>query len=334
MLATVFTDLHIHNYKQFDNNGSRLKNCLDVIDTIFHFNNKNGIKVTLFPGDLYHNQKLLPTQAVNETIKCFHRNFEQYPDQIFLAVTGNHDFASKNIWTGEEKSIREGLHDGISALEHLSFIFNGRFVLLDNSVYQFKKECIYIHGIPYYEYPEDFRKALELAASNAIPEGRNILMIHQTPAGTGNDCIPVDTDPEDELYNVFDYVFCGHIHERIQINPKFLIVGTPIQHNWGDSGKEKGFVVINLDDTEAGYKFIPLTKYPKFIRVEKGEDWDKLGRHNYIVEKPIDIQVDLVEQHKAQNFKADLEPRILLENFWKEVSTDEKLLKTGIKFLP
>ena len=51
-LGLYFTDVHAHNYRQFDNSGSRLENCLDVIEYNYKFAHKNGIKVIMFGGDL------------------------------------------------------------------------------------------------------------------------------------------------------------------------------------------------------------------------------------------------------------------------------------------
>ena len=47
-LCIVFSDYHLHDYRQFNTDGKRLKNCIKVLYDIAEFANKNNIKYILF----------------------------------------------------------------------------------------------------------------------------------------------------------------------------------------------------------------------------------------------------------------------------------------------
>jgi DNA repair exonuclease SbcCD nuclease subunit len=332
MIITIFGDLHIHNYKKFDDgNNSRLYNCLDVLDDIFLENSNYGIENILFLGDLYDNQKLLPSLVVNKTIERFAKLFNQYPEQRIYAITGNHDQATKNLINSP----------AVTALEHIAIIFPNNFILLDNKSIQL--DDTYIYGIPYYEYPEQYKLALKeinaLAKVNKDNGYINILMIHQTPNGLGNPNIPYDTDVNDGLYKPFDYIFCGHIHQSQQILNNFLVAGNPLQRDLGDEGQEKGFWVLNTEYiTETkGLSFVSRKgKYPEFIRreVKPGEVIDNKDETNYII-PVIKADVNLANNNvSTEDFGSDLKAETILTNFWKTVDgKNNDLLATGLELI-
>ena len=145
-LASIFSDWHIHDYKRFNTNSSRLSNCIRVLFDIAKFNREKGIKTILFAGDLYDTQKALLTNVVNETVKAFKMFELHYPEQTIYAITGNHDQSTKNLLE----------NPSISALTHISAICKN-FVVIDNKHYEIE-DGILLHGIPYYEYKEHFNE--------------------------------------------------------------------------------------------------------------------------------------------------------------------------------
>jgi DNA repair exonuclease SbcCD nuclease subunit len=148
MKALYFTDLHVHNYKQFDTDASRLHNCLRVIDILFQYANKNHIEYILFGGDLYDRQKAIPTVVVNSVVAKFTHLFQTYKDIKFVAISGNHDHASANL-----------LHSPAeTSLTHLNTIFDN-FILIDNDSHTLEIG-LQVHGIPYYEYADDYHTQL------------------------------------------------------------------------------------------------------------------------------------------------------------------------------
>lgn len=311
------SDVQVHNYKKFDQKGSRLRNCLNVIEDIFKFNHKNKIKYTLFGGDLYDSQKNLPTEVVNETIATFKKMFEQYPEQVWLAISGNHDHATKNLID----------KPAITALTHLSEVFRDKFLLIDNMRYSIPG--VDVIGIPYYEYKEHFKKRLEdsieCLGDKIRPE---ILMIHQTPKHS-NPFIPYDTDPEDPIYERFDYVLCGHIHKREDITENFSLIGSPLHRDLSDEGQEKGFLVFDTDNLKAGYKFIHLKKYPVYKTSSNPNPDDT----DYVI-PIIDIEEEEDQSFETKKFTVSNSHSDLVKNYWESVGGgDKQLLELGLKFI-
>lgn len=266
MVAIVLTDLHIHNYSKFDNEGSRLNNCLDVLTQCFEAADEMVISHILFVGDLFDQQKSLPHVVINQTVKRFKLLFNTYPNIKFVAISGNHDLASNNTEN----------HEGESALIFLNEVFDN-FILIDNQRYKIGKHNIY--GIPYYSRREEFLKALVNCKHD------DILLIHQTPEHSNTMITP------DVLINElkdYKYVLCGHIHKREHLSKNFLILGSPLHRDLGDEGQDKGINLIDLNTLEI--EFIPLD-FPKFKRVNSEE----------IQEVSEDYQVPVIEPKITHN---------------------------------
>lgn len=326
MLVLSFTDLHIHNYQAFDKDGSRLANCLEVLTLVFKFAHKHKIEFILFSGDLYDNQKALPTEVVNLVIEKFAKLFATYPHITFIAISGNHDHASKNLIKKE----------AVTALTHLDLMFDN-FKLIDNTDYPLDDNGeLGVIGVPYYEHSEDYHKALEKVLPLTSDYQKVILLSHQTPSGLNNPNIPFDTNVHNELYESFDLVLNGHIHAFQEITPKFINVGSPLHRDLGDLGVDKGFLIIETDaiGEEDFYKFVSTKgKFPEFecVKLKEGEELKK-GDFNYLV--PIrELKQALTLDVNVEEFGGGLTDENLVRNFWKKVSKDEALLFTGLKFL-
>jgi len=296
MKSIWFTDLHIHNYKRFDVNGSRLKNCLSVLDDVFEAAEEMDALEIFHAGDLFDQQKHLPTVVINETVKKFTELFLKYPDILFISISGNHDFATKNLYNQQ----------GVSAQEFLATIFQN-FVLLDNDFIDTGSKKV--HGVPYYEYAQDFYKAIEGVEAD-------ILMIHNTPEGITNKNIHTDFDPK--VLDRFPRVMCGHIHDRQVIRKGFTILGTPLHRDLGDVGQQKGIYVY--DSEEDKLQFCPL-EYPEF-----GYD----NESEFYVEEVFIEETDEVDTTKFSTQNSPLE---LMTNFIEQIKEDNELIKTGQRCL-
>lgn len=326
MLVAIYSDLHAHNYKQFDKDGSRLNNCLEAIKDVYDLCDKSGIGVVLFVGDLFDQQKNLPTVVVNAMARLFKELAKKYPKIICYAITGNHDQAEKSL-----------IHrEAASALEHVETMVSTNFIIVDNASARIA-EGVIVHGIPYYEYPEHFKQALEERAGRVFREaGTNLLLIHQTPSGIMNGHIATDTNTDDPLYDIFDYVFCGHIHTHQQMTDNFCVVGSPIHRDLGDAGEDKGFLIFDTERLE--HKRIILSdKYPKFEtrKVAAGEALDFSGESNYIIpEVVLEASTENEGDASAEEFSSSLKAEELVKNYWKSVDgKNKKLLEQGLKLL-
>lgn len=322
--AVYFTDLQIENYKAFNVGKQRLENCLRVLDDVYEYADRNEISVLLFGGDLYDSQKALRTVVVNHTVKKFSELAKKYPEIICLAITGNHDQDEKSILGNEAGS----------ALEHIQTLIPENFYILDNDAQKIGETAIF--GIPYYEYGEHFRKRLEeqseIAAKHKARGMKTILMIHQTPSGLANLNIPTDTNVDDPLYDAFDFVWCGHIHAKQMITPKFVLGGSPLHRDLGDEGQDKGFWLQDLNNP-TDVNFLSLRgSYPEYVRV-RGIVPDKFAGDFVVVESDVDaLPEKAVEEIK--NFSAHLTAAELLTNYWKQVDgKDNDLLEVGLTFI-
>lgn len=315
MKLLVFTDLHIHNYKKFDNNGSRLLNCLKVLYEVFTYAGKHDIKYILFPGDLYDQQKSLPTEVVNMTIELFSILFEEYPDITLLAISGNHDHSSKNTLE----------HPAVTSLTHLHNIFD-QFILIDDKSHQIKDgtSSVVIHGIPYYSHKEHFAHRLSrLSEIDRDYSTKYYLMIHQTPPHS-NPMIPSDFELKDVAS--FNYVFCGHIHSYEQLSSNFVLVGSPLHRDLGDEGQDKGFLIFDtVTDT---YERV-LLDLPKIARSNEHTSTDY---HIPVVE-----EVDSSDTEQASDIKLSDDTEELLSKYLTTQNLEEDQLleyfDTGKKFM-
>jgi DNA repair exonuclease SbcCD nuclease subunit len=333
MKVTIFSDLHIHDYKQYNNGGNRLTNCLDALEKMCKFSIDNGITTMLFGGDLFDTQKVLFVEVVNKTIERFIKIFSNYPELKIYAITGNHDQSSKSLIDSP----------AVSALDHLASIFPDNFIVVDNAVQEIAKGIVVV-GIPYFEFKEHFQKRLQKLAETtaAIKAGmeeeglepKAYLLIHQTARGNGNAMIPYDTDPTDEVYKIFDHVYCGHIHNREELTAGFTNIGSPMHRDLGDAGMQKGFYVRNLAKPEKGHKFIYLSGFPEFVVRKEGEAQGETDEANFVVVEPDYDALAAASTANVEEFNTSLENKDLLTNFWKHADgKDKELLSIGLEFI-
>lgn len=333
MKALFFTDLHVHNYKQFDTDSSRLNNCLRVIDLMFQYAYKHDIETILFGGDLYDRQKAIPVAVVNGVVAKFTHLFNTYKDIKFVAISGNHDQASANLLHAPAET----------SLRHLNTIFEN-FRLIDD--YHYTLDIgLQVHGIPYYEYADDYHKQLDKvidlvqAGKASDTYTRHILLIHQTPDGIMNAGIPMDTNPNDKRYCEFEFIGCGHIHNKQILTPTFILGGSPIHRDANDIGQDKGFWILDFnggtkEEPKTTYIFKSLNKiFPTFKVVESYEEGEVLETNSFIIVKP--QKRDLIALPTlTDNFTTDLTQEALVKNFWQEKDgQNEELLAMGLKFL-
>lgn len=306
MKVIVFSDLHAHNYTKFDKDGSRLKNCTSVLIDIFEYAKSNGIKTILFGGDLFDQQKSVPTIVINSVINAFSRAFYDNSAVKFIAISGNHDHGSKNTDT----------NDADSALFHLSKTFPGRFILLDNMSIDIKD--ITISGIPYHTHPNHFYDKLK--ATRSTCDSNHYLLIHQTPQHS-NPMIPYDVLKED--FEDFGFVFCGHIHKHERLSKNFVIIGSPLHRDLGDEGLDKGFLVFDTRTNE--YERV-LLNYPKFKR-SNDDEVDNYCMPVFTEELPSKVVEELAE------YSLDNSHEALLKAYCDQLGKDEIYYHVGLTFL-
>jgi DNA repair exonuclease SbcCD nuclease subunit len=328
--AVVFSDLHIHNYKAFnDGNNNRLENCLRVLNMVFNYADAKNIDTIIFCGDLYDRQQALPTEVVNETVARLKKLFQKFPRITFYAISGNHDHATRNLLG----------RPAVTALKHLDDMFE-RFVLLD-----YKGVCITdvngeiaaeVTGLPYFENPEDFDAMIPTPHKYELSNPKRILLCHQTPKGLLPEMVAYDIDPEHYRIQAFDFVLCGHIHKGGRLTDKWLSLCSPLHRDKGDEGQQRGFYTIDLTDPANTVKFISTNpKLPQYLTVDTEEELEQArGAGHYVTLRTITSQFRTEEATAPERFTTDLTPQQLLTNFWEEQGGEDRaLLEEGLKLL-
>lgn len=300
----IFSDLHIHNYSAYDENGSRLSNCISALFDIFEYAKKNKHCTILFCGDLFHAKHKIPAKVINATYNAFCEIEPKYKGIKLYYITGNHDFIENNTYEDRAES----------ALEYLSdFSF---FVCIDNKRVEVSKG-VWVHGIPFYRYSADIYSAL--GDIEFQDDAYNIVLMHNYPDGMSNKFVTPDFEYECSNLMLADKVFIGHSHKREKVAGGMQVVGSPMQNNHLDSGEDKGFIVFDPKKQKTTIKYL---NYPKFITTEaldpESEDYQR-------------------EKEKVRNTEMTIpingSAKEILTAFWEDKSDDEELLTVGLNLL-
>jgi DNA repair exonuclease SbcCD nuclease subunit len=278
------------------------------------------------PGDLFNNMQIISTKVVNAVSLCLQQNLTKYQNIKIIAISGNHDMAEKNLIDSPAESALDYLHD----------LFTDRFILLDKSIIFTTNNGHVIYGLPYFEYPEHFRKALETASEyfNLKNGYTSFLLMHQV-VGSG---LPIEDhiSPNDPLFDNFTMVFNGHIHDGSQLTDKFINVGAPMARDAGDIGKKRGFWIVDLDDSVSTISFKEITIYPQFIHKTVGDTLTEWEQVQYVIWVPAETAENTNDNLRNEKFNNTLAPKEILANYCAEVlpvkELDEKL-KYGVSLL-
>ena len=295
MKFLIFSDLHIHKYKNHnESKNSRFNDCLRVLVGIFELASTTGIDAILFCGDLFDSPKELDTEVINETFITF-KGLLSNTNIQFISISGNHDISTKSLY-GEYIN---------SSQKFLSKAFSN-FILLDDK--SIKIGDVTINGFRYYDFTEDFLKDY----NNRDFKSKVINLIHQSPIGISNKFIHADLD----ISQLSGMTFCGHIHTPEILADNFIVVGNPIHRDKGDIDQEK-YIWIYDSDTEE-LDTIQLEGYMKFTSEETE------GSNDIVVIKPLEVE--------SENFEMSNDEEGLLESYLKSVNKLDHL-NSGIQCL-
>lgn len=296
MKFLIFSDLHIHKYKNHnESKNSRFYDCLRVLEDVFEMAYSRKIKHILFCGDLFDSPKELDTEVINEVFMSFKKMFELYPMIEFISISGNHDISTKSLYGQDINSSQKFLSEAFE-----------NYTLIDYNT--LRVHDIIIQGFRYYDFTEDFMKDYNSRGY----KGKVINLIHQSPIGISNKFIHADLD----ISKLKGMTFCGHIHTPEILADNFIVVGNPIHRDKGDLDQEK-YIWVYDSDTE-DLETVQLQGYMKFTSEETE------GSNDIVVIKPLEVE--------SENFEMSNDEEGLLESYLKSV---DKLdyLKSGIQCL-
>lgn len=314
----VFSDPHVHPFRAFSVNNSRLMNSVNVIRDVFREAHARGVKTVFFCGDMNQEHGKIDTWVINLLTDVFQEMHDQYPDIVVYGISGNHDHKWKNTLDNPAPSALLALEKALPEV----------FILWDNC--GDTVEDIYLCGIPYYEFPEDFYAVLDKMVAS-IPKGKRVvLLMHQTPSGS-IDPIPSQINPKDNRFEKFHLVLNGHIHRHQWFGNNFTTVGSPLQQDLGDIGQEKGILYADMDKQPfAELEHIPLS-YPQFRRLKFGDAIPKAWENDYILFDPPPTE----EQQMADvdRFGANNSPRDIVQAYGEHSRLEQEIINVGLTLL-
>lgn len=317
IIGISFSDLHIHNWKQFNESNARLTKDIDVLRNISRVCKKNNCPA-FFSGDLFHNPEYLHNTVITKFLKGYKMYFEDEGID-FYAISGNHDQCEKNTIKNMSPNYLQGFNAVFKT-----------FNLIDFKTKQTKD--FKVMGIPYLSGNVGFKKSIQRAKKKLDPFTTNILLVHTDFPGA------LDTDGREvksqhnlpkkfkNLFNGFDIVLAGHIHKpQIIQKGKIVMVGSPKHQRRSDAGCEQGYWEIYDDNT---FKFVEFKNYPKFITLKPGED---IPDNFHYYTKTLEVKVT---EQETQSFTSTNDKSKLAKRYCKKKNvTDKGKINTLVKIL-
>lgn len=255
----VFSDCHAHPFSAYatvlpGGMNSRLADAVGCIDQIHDYCVDKGVDLVLFGGDMFHMRRSIPTQALNAVYNSMAR-FTSSRIPVFM-IDGNHD-----------QSDRRGTCHSLYTFQTFLDVAQGPGWYTVHG----KRGLPYcIMAVPYTENLELLREVVARPCPVSGPPKIFLGHLGIQGAKVGADFVytnPNDPSTSDLNMPAFDVGFLGHyhLHQQLPGGANFRYIGAPLQHNWGDSGQYRGFLVCDTDDPLYGVQTIPL-RAPCFIK--------------------------------------------------------------------
>lgn len=227
-IAFVFSDLHLHDWEQFNVDWRRTNLQMEFVRHIQQEALDHGCHTGLFLGDWWNTKKNISTRLMEYSNResVIIRGINIY------GITGNHDgyVGSDGVYYSHLHWM-DKLYKGFRCMDYQSITINIH-------------KPITLHGVPYLLHNVGFRDAVR---DITLESGKNILMIHTDLYGAkdndGREVKSVTNIPRDmhTLFDRFDLVLCGHIHKPQRILDNVLMVGAPMRYRTIDAGAKLGY---------------------------------------------------------------------------------------------
>lgn len=272
-----FADLHLgmENYGRIDGQTglhSRLLDFLRSFDELVDFAIAEAVDLVLFAGDAYRTRDPSPTQQREFATRIRRLRAAQLP--VFMLV-GNHDLPNA---TGRANSIEifntlavegvtiatlPGLHrietrSGPLQIVALPWVLRSIMMTRD----EYKNLSLNDLNLAMLN---KVSSVLEILIGELDPNVPAVLAAHGTVQGAvygsersvmlGSDLI---LPPSLIAHPAFSYVALGHVHKHQVLNeqPPVIYSGSLDRIDFGEEHDDKGFVLVELNDHQARWKFI------------------------------------------------------------------------------
>lgn len=271
-IAIAFSDIHFHNWKQFNEDGRRITASLRVWEHLEGLANELDVPL-LFCGDLLHDDQ-------NISNELFYRILPKIinPRKEIFAISGNHDQAGIS-------NLQNYPTNWIKTMSELS----NKWVNMDYHHFKWMKQKIELHGIPYMTHNHGFQEFIEKIE---LTKGyKHILMIHtDLPGAKETDDREVGSaygipKQMSKLFGRFDLVISGHIHKPQQLASNVYMLGATNEQRRTDAGCDMGYWMVKED---LSMEFIPIIYTPRFRTAQYKEQtddynfWDLTGKKSDI----------------------------------------------------
>jgi len=176
--------------------------------------------ITIFLGDLLDGKNIIRGESLNLYLKYF----KEWPHLIKIIV-GNHDYFNSVECKDHSLQIFDSIKRSVHIVDKVDEIFYGCGALL----------------IPYHHDLDEFKKKLKKD---------EYLFMHQGVDG----CLYSSGESEKSDLKSSDLkqykrVIAGHIHRRQQFG-NIYYVGSPFTQNFGESGEDKGIIILDTETNE------------------------------------------------------------------------------------
>jgi len=252
----IFSDIQFNEWKEFsrilpDGLNSRFNDQLQVLDEVFQFSIKNKADILIHTGDLF------------ETLT------ERISKKVFLEVYDKFAEFSKN---GIVTILLVGNHDWLDKTEsdHLLAPFSeiSNVVIVDKERVELAGD-IALCFIP--NTKQDFNRKVYQITKQLSGARLKYLFSHQGVSGvkTGPRDVPLKEDYSiaDFKPAYFDLIFNGHYHKPQRMGSNLVIVGSPLQKDFGEREDGKGFLFLDTEKEPRKPIYVE-THGPKFYKVE------------------------------------------------------------------
>lgn len=222
--------------------------ALEYLDHLQSYYLQNNLDYIFFAGDMFEKASRINHEAF---VPLFLKLEEMKNKNIkMIFILGNHD-----IYNIKNNSLVETFRPFGKVVKEIED------VLIDNKKFTFMS------------YTKD---------RTLLPETGDFLITHLDILEFSFDNAYMVNDPTHftpDMFKDYKLVFSGHYH-KYQHKKNIIFQGDPYQLSFGESGCEKGFVVLD-SDTEK-WEFIKYTKAPEFIKFPIEEFNDKDVRNKFV----------------------------------------------------
>jgi DNA repair exonuclease SbcCD nuclease subunit len=262
------------------------KTALDFAKWASELYRERSIDEIIIPGDIFHNR----SQISVETLSIAKEFFDYFKDfEAVYISTGNHDCFKKD--SSDINSLK--LLDGWKNIH----VFDKTPHILET---KFEKT---IGLVPWGTTIEDLPKCDVMFAH---------LEISSFYMNTYKVC--EHGFSYKDLFNYASTIVSGHFHKKdhrtYENNKQIIYLGSPYQHNFGDTLDDRGIYILDLQDNS--FEFIKNDISPKFFKINvKNNNLDEKIIKNNFVSLIVDDNIDQEKLLSLTNKISLLNPKML-----------------------